>query len=78
MVSRKVYSKKCQAVTNRQQLTEPEPFGSIYNMKTLVDSSLQTQEDIVFRAGSHEKTLKMRYDDYVKVESPTVGSFAIE
>jgi len=52
------------------------PFGSIYKMSTFVDESLGQQREIVFRAGSHEKTIKMSYQDYVKVEAPTVGSFA--
>jgi len=52
------------------------PFGSIYHLPTWVDESLGRQEEIVFRAGTHEKTIKMRYDDYVKVENPQVGAFA--
>ncbi len=53
------------------------PFGSIYSMKSFLDESLESQESIVFRAGSHEKTIKMAYADYAKLEGPTVGAFAI-
>ena len=52
------------------------PFGSAYHMPTYVDSALAEQENIVFRAGSHEKTIAMRYEDYARVESPEVGAFA--
>ena len=52
------------------------PFGSVYKMKTFVDPSLQEQENIVFRAGSHERTVRMRYEDYARVEAPTVAPFA--
>lgn len=53
------------------------PFGSQYNVKTFVDESLADKEHIVFRAGTHDQTIKMKYADYVKVEKPTVGQFAI-
>ena len=52
------------------------PFGSIYNMRTFVDSSLEEQETIVFRAETHEKTLKMSYQDYADLEKPVVGEFS--
>jgi Ala-tRNA(Pro) deacylase len=54
------------------------PFGSQYGLKTLVDESLGERDEIVFRAGSHDRTIKMAYADYESLESPTVGSFAIE
>lgn len=52
------------------------PFGSIFGMKTFVDTSFEGREDIVFRAGSHEKTIKMSYQDYAELEKPVAGSFA--
>lgn len=52
------------------------PFGSVYNMQTFVDSSLGEQQSIVFRAGTHEKTIRMSYQDYADLEKPTVGSFS--
>ena len=54
------------------------PFGAQYGLKTFVDESLQGVDEIVFRAGTHDKTLKVSYADYAKLEEPTVGSFAIE
>jgi len=54
------------------------PFGSAYHMPTYVDAALAEQEHIVFRAGSHEKTLKMSYEEYVKAEQPIIGSFAMQ
>jgi len=58
------------------ELGAEPPFGSLYHMKTLVDNMLAGAEAIVFRAGTHEKTIKMRYADYVTLENPAVGSFA--
>ena len=53
------------------------PFGSIYKMATYVDRLLADREKIVFRGGSHEKTIKMAYDDYAEIENPKVASFAL-
>ena len=52
------------------------PFGSVYEIGTYVDPSLSGQQNIVFRAGTHERTLRMRYDDYVALENPTVAEIA--
>jgi len=54
------------------------PFGSQYGMKTFVDQSLKGVDTIVFRAGTHDQTIKMKFADYEKVEKPAFGSFAIE
>lgn len=54
------------------------PFGSQYGVKTFVDESLGGEDEIVFRAGTHDQTIKISYADYEKLEKPTVGDFAIE
>lgn len=54
------------------------PFGSPYDVPTFVDQSLADMEDIVFRAGNHDETIRMSYADYAKIESPTVAAFSIE
>ncbi len=54
------------------------PFGSQYGMKTFVDQSLKGVDTIIFRAGTHDRTAKIRLTDYERVERPTYGSFAIE
>ena len=46
-------------------------------MPTYVDTSLETCETIVFRAGTHDRTVKMSYAAYKKLEKPKVASFAI-
>ena len=51
------------------------PFGSVYKIKTSVDPALSGQESIVFRACTHERTLRMSYEDYVALENPTVAEF---
>ena len=54
------------------------PFGSEYGMATYVDESLAAMDEIVFRAGTHDRTVRMRYDDYVALAQPTAGRFTVE
>ena len=51
------------------------PFGSLFNMDTCVDESLGKEEEIAFRGGSHEKTIRMSYADYIDLEEPRLGDF---
>jgi Ala-tRNA(Pro) deacylase len=53
------------------------PFGSQYGVRTYVDRALEKCEQIVFRAGTHDRTVKMSYKAYKKLEKPKVASFAI-
>ncbi len=53
------------------------PFGSEYGLKTFVDQSLADRDEIVFRAGTHDKTIRMDYDAWAELEQPAVGSFAV-
>ena len=51
------------------------PFGTLYAMSVIVDRSLGESEDIVFNAGSHTDTIRMRYRDFAALVKPKVGSF---
>jgi Ala-tRNA(Pro) deacylase len=53
------------------------PFGSLYGVPTYVDASLESCKTIVFRAGTHDRTVKMDYAAYKKVEKPKVAAFAV-
>lgn len=48
------------------------PFGSLFNLKTFVDSALGADESINFNAGDHAISIQMRYADYLSVEKPQV------
>lgn len=52
------------------------PFGNIYDLDVYVDKSLAEDEDIVFQAGSHVETIKMKYKDYSRLANPNVAEFA--
>jgi len=52
------------------------PFGNLYNLPVYVDRSLTEDEDIVFNAGTHTQTVRMKYADFVRLVKPTVVSIA--
>jgi len=52
------------------------PFGSLYNLPVYVEEALAAEEEIVFNAGTHRDAIRMRYDDFVRLARPKVGSFA--
>lgn len=53
------------------------PFGEEYGLDTFVDTTLAERDEIVFRAGTHDRTIKMSYQDYADIEQPTVGDIAM-
>lgn len=48
------------------------PFGSLLGLKTFVDSRLSDNEEIAFNAGRHDRSIKMKYEDYLITERPEV------
>jgi len=52
------------------------PFGSLYQMPTVVDETLAKDEEIVFEGQTHEEAIRMRFRDYEAVEHPRLGHFA--
>jgi len=53
------------------------PFGRPYGVKTVLDDALTHYDEIAFQAGTHTDAIKMRYEDYVEIESPPIASFAV-
>jgi Ala-tRNA(Pro) deacylase len=54
------------------------PFGSLYATRIFVDEMVTEVDDLCFNAGSHEQILRMDCSDYLNLEQPVVGPFAIE
>jgi Ala-tRNA(Pro) deacylase len=52
------------------------PFGGLYDMRTIMDSSLEADDHIVFQAGSHNRAVHMRMEDYIALANPEVIDFA--
>jgi len=52
------------------------PFGNLFNLDTVVDTALTKDEEIVFNAGSHWQTVRMRYEDFARLVQPRIAAFA--
>ena len=52
------------------------PFGSLFNLSTWCDSRLVEQPQINFNAGDHAVSIGMTYQDFVRAESPKLGSYS--
>jgi Ala-tRNA(Pro) deacylase len=52
------------------------PFGNLFDLETIVDTALTQDQEIVFNAGSHWQTIKLRYDDYARLVHPRIAKFA--
>ncbi|MFZ5875650.1 MAG: aminoacyl-tRNA deacylase [Nitrospirota bacterium] len=51
------------------------PFGNLYGLDVLVDSSLTEDEEIVFPAGNARESIRMSYDDFERLVVPRVVDF---
>jgi Ala-tRNA(Pro) deacylase len=47
------------------------PFGSLYNLKTWVDSQLAEDDHIVFEGQTHDEAIRLSYDSYREIEDPS-------
>ncbi|UCD56107.1 MAG: YbaK/EbsC family protein [Candidatus Hydrogenedentota bacterium] len=54
------------------ELGAESPFGNLYNLTVYVDKGLTEMREIVFNAGSHTETIRLKYDDYARLVNPTV------
>jgi len=51
------------------------PMGSSMGLKTYVDARLAKEKEIAFNAGRHDRSVIMGYEDFVRIERPTVVDF---
>jgi Ala-tRNA(Pro) deacylase len=52
------------------------PFGSLFGLPVVVESTLAEADRIAFCAGSHEEAIELRYDDFRRLEGDLkLGSF---
>ncbi len=54
------------------------PFGSLFGLPTYCDTRLAENERINFNAGDNSISVSLRYEDYLKVENPSLGAFATQ
>ncbi len=50
------------------------PFGQLYGLKVVADSSLDEDQEIVFNAGTHTAVVKMTFADFKKIVQPSLAN----
>jgi Ala-tRNA(Pro) deacylase len=53
------------------------PFGNLYNLEVWADQVLTEGASIVFQAGNHIETVRIKYSDYARLVNPKVGDFSV-
>jgi Ala-tRNA(Pro) deacylase len=53
------------------------PFGKEYCMKTVVDESLTDKHFIYFEGDSHSEAIRMKFEDFCRIEQPLKLPFAV-
>lgn len=48
------------------------PFGALYGFPVYVDEELSRDEEIAFNAGSHKELVRLAYEDFERLEHPSV------
>jgi len=57
------------------ELGAEPPLGNLYDLPTVMDKELEKDERISFQAGSHDKAVHMRMEDYKKLVGPKILRF---
>ena len=52
------------------------PFGNLYNLPTIMDKVMESDEQILFQAGTHDKAIRISMVDYKKLVEPKIFSFS--
>jgi len=65
-------------IFNDCELGAEPPFGNLYNLPTIIDKKLEGADHIAFQAGSHERTIRMKMDDYKRLVQPKVLEFSYQ
>ncbi len=52
------------------------PFGNLYDLPVYVDESLTKDDAIVFNAGTHTQTVRMKFADFTRTVQPKVVAVA--
>lgn len=54
------------------------PFGTLFALPVVLDASMAREPSLVLRAGSHEETLELSAEDFLRLERPLVAALAAE
>ncbi len=58
------------------QIGAMPPFGNLYGLPVLVEESLAEDEEIVFNACTHTKSIRMKFKDFRRLAKPVIAGFA--
>jgi Ala-tRNA(Pro) deacylase len=53
------------------------PFGKLFHLPVIVDTSVAEQEFIAFNAGTHRDVIHLSYGDFRRLENPAVAKFTM-
>jgi Ala-tRNA(Pro) deacylase len=53
------------------------PFGNLWGVPVYADRSLESNEHLVFNAGTHTLTAKLAFRDFARLVTPTMADFAV-
>jgi len=53
------------------------PFGDVFKMPVLVDSEVEKNNFIVFNIGTHQDTVRVRFEDYRALVNPLIASITV-
>jgi len=54
------------------------PFGNLFYLPVLVDTSVAEQEFIAFNAGTHRDVIHLQFAEFRRLVDPAIGQFAYE
>lgn len=55
------------------ELGAEPPFGHLYGLKVFADQILEEDVEVVFNAGTHTGVIKISFEDFKKLASPTIA-----
>ena len=53
------------------------PFGNLFHLPVIVDTTVAAQEFIAFNAGTHRDVIHIRASDFTRLANPAVAKFAL-
>jgi Ala-tRNA(Pro) deacylase len=66
-----------EAVFPGSELGAMPPFGNLYGLPVYADRSMERHAEIVFNAGTHTQTVRVRFSDFVSLAKPIMADFAV-
>ena len=60
------------------ELGAMSPLGTLHNLPVYADTKLAKNDQIVFNAGTHTDTIKIRFKDFSKLVKPVIGDISTQ